>query len=196
MVPSKQSIGKTEEKVVQAVSDAESGGGHSLIRLSSGVTLKPKKVNGFLIQEVMRQFQKPKPPLVMNEDLGREIENDSDPGYIQAMTDYNVEITIAIVDLFIVAGTELHGAVPKGIPGLNDLSWQNDLEAIGIRVGPNPSKKYILWVKFVAAPLEEDTTEIMSGVGRMSGVAEADVKIAAERFRTNSRRRTNNRSRS
>lgn len=188
MVRIKRSIGTTEEKVIQAVSASDNGGGHSLIRLSSGVVLKAKKVNPFLVQEVVRQFDKPKPPIVMVEDIGKEVENENDPGYVDAMNDYNGQVSMAIVDLFIVKGTELYGKIPQDISGVDDTNWQDDLDAIGVKIGTNPRKKYIMWVKFVAAPNDQDIMDILSGVGRESGVAEADVQSAAQSFRNNAGR--------
>lgn len=187
--PTKSSV--IEDKVIQAVSSSENGSGNGSIRLSTGVVLTTKKISGFLMQEVVKQFPKPKPPIWVNEDMGREEPNPNDPVYLETLTERDANIGLAIVDLFIVAGTN-YKSHPPSIPGPDDPSWVEDLEAVGFSVGEGKKKRYLMWVKYVAAPDEQDINNIILEVGKRSGVSEESVNSAAETFRSKSRRRTNN----
>lgn len=178
-----------EDRVIKAVDTIE-GQSDGLIHLSSGIVLKPKRVPNLMFAEMMRHFKRPNPPIVYNEDIGRNEENPNDPGYLEKLAGYNAEVTMAIVDLMVVSGTEVH-SVPKSKDKPEDSGWREEMEtvfeSVGIKVENLVGKKlYLMWVKFYAAPSEDDISKIMEGVGRLSGVAESDVAEATARFRDNS----------
>lgn len=180
-----------EDRVLKAVSGSDNDTGNGSVRLSSGVILKVKKVSGFLMQEVIKQFPKPKVPMWHNEDMGRDEPNPDDPTYKEQLSERDANIGLAIIDLFIVSGTQLKD-IPQGIPGPADDGWTDELEAIDMEISTKPMKRYLMWVKFVACPDENDVASIVSKVGQVSGVSEESVNSAAETFRSKSRRRTNN----
>jgi hypothetical protein len=183
-----------EDKVISAVSGADSNGaGNGTIRLSTGVILTAKKISGFLMQEVVRQFPKPKPPMWHNEEMGREEPNPDNPKYVEELSEREANIGLAMIDLFIIAGSE-YKSHPRSIPGPDDSSWVDDLQAIGMEVGENKKKKYLMWIKYIAAPDEADMSLIIYEVGKKSGVSEEAVASAADTFRSKARRRTNRKS--
>lgn len=177
-----------EDKVIEAVVNEKKNDG--LITLSTGVKLSPKRVPNLLFAEVIRKFKRPVIPVVYSEDLGRKVENPDDPAYTEALATYNSEITLAIVDLMIVGGTTLH-SVPKNVYAVEDDRWIEDMDVILEHIVDEPlklsgKKRYMYWVKYYAGPNEDDISNIMSEVGRLSGVAEEDVTDAVDRFRHNS----------
>jgi hypothetical protein len=59
--------------------------------------------------------------------------------------------------------------------------WVGDYELLRLPMNPeNESWRYLTWVKFKAAPTEDDLKLIQEVVGRLSGVRESDAKAAEE----------------
>lgn len=150
--------------------------------LSSGVVLMPKAISSMVMSDIIKKFPRPKPPKFFNQAIGREEENPFDPDYIASVEEADTERNLAVVDLFIVVGTELV-EVPKGVQRPEDSDWRENLEALGIEFGTNKRKAYLMWVKNVAAPSNEDIALIMENVSRESGASEQDVSEALDNFR-------------
>lgn len=150
------------------------------VALSTGVILKVKSVSRMLLGDLMRKYERPKPPLVFNKDIGRQEENVNDPDYKARINKYDTDVAMGVVDVMIMMGTELK-SVPKGISAL-DSDWDDGYDALGINVGSG-KKRYLNWVKHIAAPDDEDVNNIINAIGKLSGVAEDDVNTAANLFR-------------
>jgi hypothetical protein len=178
-----KNLSNREDRVVDTIQRTQTL--DSIVRLSTGVELNVKRVPTAIFPDIMRNFPRPKPPRVMNEDMGRVEENPNDPDYIEDVTRWNNELSLSIMDAMIVMGTTLH-SVPKGVQKPEDTDWVFDVEVSGLSVGNNPRKRYLMWVKFVAAPGDDDLQGIMEAVGRLSGVASGDVDDAVAQFRDNS----------
>lgn len=148
--------------------------------LSTGVVLKVKSVSRMLLGDLMRKYERPKPPLVFNRDIGRSEENQNDPDYKARLTKYDTDVAMGVVDVMIMMGTEIK-SLPKGFIPI-DGNWDDGYDALGITVGSG-KKRYLNWVKHIAAPDDNDVNEIMFAIGRLSGVAEEDVNTAATLFR-------------
>lgn len=59
--------------------------------------------------------------------------------------------------------------------------WIGDYELLRLPMNPeNEAWRYLTWIKFRAAPDEDDLKKIQEVVGRLSGVREADAKAAEE----------------
>lgn len=173
-----------EDKVVEVIRNAANGDADNLIHLSTGVVLKPSRVPNLLISEVVSKFKRPEPPTVFIEDIGRSEQNPNDPTYIDLVNQWQVEMTTALVDTMILVGTEVH-SVPKGFSGPSDEGWTKKIHILGIDPGTDEYKRYLMWIKFHAAPSEKDISTIMEEVGRVSGVSESDVSEAIQQFRDN-----------
>lgn len=172
------------DKSVQIANQIRSTPSDGLIHLSNGVVLRPSRVPTMVFPEVMKRYPRPTPPRVFIEDLGREEENPGDPEYIAKLQTYNSELGIAMVDVMIVLGTEFVSA-PKDFPKISDSKWASKLKAAGFSGIDDPSQRYLMWVKYVAAVDDSDLNAIMEGVGRLSGVSEQDVSEAITNFRDN-----------
>ena len=57
------------------------------------------------------------------------------------------------------------------------------MEALDLPMIDNSRVRYLAWVKGMAAPLDADVTLLMEEIGRLTGVTEADVADAVDRFR-------------
>ena len=164
----------TEKKVIDAVEKVDS----NLIHLSTGVVLKGKQANPLALIKVMAGFPRPKPPVIMIEAMGREMENTDDPDYINRVESWEVEKSNATLNALILLGTELM-SVPKGMPRPEDDAWLDEYKVLGIEIMPhNKSWRYLNWVTYKAVGGRDDLNKVQEVVGRLSGVTEADVKTA------------------
>jgi len=174
------SMDRNELKTIRAKADATKGA-QDEFTLSSGVVLRAKKANPMILITVMSRFPRPKPPTFFMESMGREMENPDDPDYIDRVKAWEVESNSQVLNALILLGTELVSS-PKDVPGPNNDTWLNKYKVLDMPVHPtNKDWRYLTWVKFVAAPDETDLEVIQAAVGKLSGIAEVDVK-SAEQF--------------
>lgn len=151
------------------------------ITLSTGVVLRGKMVPPLGFVTVMAGYQRPKPPMWKDPNMGRMMENPNDPDYIERVRSWQTEYSDATLNVMIIYGTELVSA-PNGFPKPKDKKWLDRYKTTGLEaVEDNEDWRYITWIKFVAALTVEDLNLIKEVVGRLSGVPEADVQ-AAETF--------------
>jgi hypothetical protein len=150
--------------------------------LSTGVKLRILKVAPVLLSDIVGEQMKfrPKPPVNYIESLGREEENPDDPDYIEALNNWNAMILLDINNAYVLKGTEVISK-PKKFPGPDDPDFLDEMRILGRPVETN-RQKYLVWIKYVAAPTEEDTAAIVREVGRLTGVSEAEVEEAIEGF--------------
>lgn len=165
------------------------------ITLSSGVVLRLKPVGPFIIREATRHIVPPRVPVQFIESKGREEENPMHPDYLAAMDKYETDKASANEDAVILFGTEL-AKVPKGISKPEDDGWIEDFELLGIRIHDNPRLRYVQWVKLYAMRGGiDELISIMRTIGRKSSVLEEDAAEAAESFRGDEVRSTDNKAR-
>ena len=171
---------ETDMKTVRAVADAKKGAQNEFT-LSSGVVLRAKKANPITLIKVMTRFPRPKPPVVFMKDMGRDMENPDDPDYIERVGAWDMDRNAQVLNALILLGTELVSC-PKGIESYKGNKWVEKYKVLDMPVHPdNEDWRYLTWVTFIAAPDDNDMNVIQEAVGRLSGIAEADVK-AAEQF--------------
>lgn len=179
----------------------------NLIRLSSGVVLRGKRASSTLLIEVLTSSRRPKPPTYKNEKMGRLMENPDDPDYIEQVQAYKYEQAGTLVTAMIMMGTEIL-SIPEGMEGPHPYKpsavsgqrlakgkkqkaegsdelvwpkWLGEYELLKLPMNPeNETWRYLTWVKFKAAPGDEDLKKIQEVVGRLSGVREADADAAEE----------------
>jgi hypothetical protein len=155
-----------------------------VITLSSGVKLRCKPIPPWLIADVINEWndRKPKIPVYLNPEKGREEENPADPNYQKALDDWNIAVAMELNNALILMGTEVI-EVPEGFPSHEDREWTSKMQAMG-RLSDNPHRNYLYWIKYTAAPkMPEDIELIIREVGRLSGVREEDVQAAVGSFR-------------
>jgi hypothetical protein len=147
--------------------------------LSSGVMLRAKQANPMLLITVMAAFPRPEPPTQFNSMMGRNMENPDDPDYISRVKAWTMENSNAVLNAFILLGTELVSK-PKDVIGPEEDGWLERYEALGLPIKPmNKDWRYLKWVTTIAAVNEKDLELIRDAVGALSGVKEADVTAAA-----------------
>lgn len=167
-------------KTIRAVAD-EKNGTQNEITLSSGVVLRATKANPITLVRVMTRTPRPKPPMVFMKNMGREMENPDDPDYIDRVKAWNMDSSAQILNALILLGTELV-KVPKGVQKPEDKSWLDKYALLDMPMRPDDKYwRYLTWVTFVAATDEKDLELIQDAVGKLSGIAEVDVK-SAEQF--------------
>ena len=161
------------------------------LTLSTGVVLRLKRPSAWALTEVQRQMAReaPKPPVVYNADKDREEPNESDPRYWEALAEHATRLTERLYEVVIATGTEI-ASLPDGFPGPDDPIWRENLEAVGIELPPPDRKRpsYIAWIKYVAAPVNEDWQALYAPLLRQIGTAEEDVAAALAAFRGNTER--------
>lgn len=165
------------ETIQLALMDIENHeeGQDGLVHLSSGVTLKLKKVPILRIQEIVRRFKYPDPPRFYDEDKKRWYENPDHPDYIARKEEVDGERGLAVIDAVAALGTELH-TVPEGFQRPEDNDWIDELEFLGIEVKKESKlARYHAWIKFVAIIDMDDMTKITEQFGLSLGVSNAKI---------------------
>lgn len=155
----------------------------NIVTLSTGVKLKCSKVPEWMVADIYDEFNKNRPPIPVyfNERKGRDEPNPSDPDYLSALENWELEVAMALNNALIIAGTEIE-SIPKAMHGPDDEKWLTKMRAMGRPVG-NEYLAYLQWIKYYAGPDSlEDTGSILEVVGRLSGIRETDVQTAVERF--------------
>lgn len=168
-----------------------------IIRLTTGVVLRGRKISPSLLIEVITSKARPKPPTYHNEKMGRTMENVDDPDYIERVQAYKYEQAGALVTVMILMGTEIV-SIPAEMEGPHPQviltgrgkekkeetvwpRWLEEYELLNLPMRPDSvSWRYLTWVKFRAAPEDEDMKLIQEVVGRLSGIRETDVQAAEE----------------
>lgn len=172
------------EKTLNGIDSVSGENGHDqdTITLSTGVVLRLKPISKQLIRTVQTQFERPEVPMWEDPNKGRQVENPSDPKYIEAVEQYMVEIANATMDVCILRGTEVLEK-PDDLLDPDSEQWVYEMQTLGLPMGDNPRARYLAWIKGVAAPLDRDMNLVMGVIGRMTGVSETDVLEAVSRFR-------------
>ena len=116
------------------------------------------------------------------ESKGRDEENPLSPRYKEAIEEYLADIGNATTDVCVLRGTELVER-PDDILDPDSDEWALEMDVLGLPMSDNSKARYLNWVKYIAAPLNNDINLLMAGVGRLTGVSEADVLEAVQRFR-------------
>lgn len=166
-------------KTVRAIADQKKGA-QDEFTLSSGVVLRAKKANPIMLIKVMTRFPRPKPPIVPDVRMGRDMENPDDPDYIERVKAWDMESNAQVLNALILLGTELV-SVPKGVEKPSGDKWIDKYRLLDMPVHPESEDwRYLSWVTFIAAPDEKDLDIIQEAVSKLSGIAEADVKDAEQ----------------
>lgn len=158
--------------------DAAGEDDKDFVVLSTGVELYVKQAPPVILIQVMTAKQRPEPPEVFIESIGKTIINSDDPDYIARVKAWEMEYNSGMLYALISLGTSLKSK-PKGIPGPESDEWIKDYQSLKLPVMPeSKSWRYTTWVFFVAAPTDKDIAAIGEAVKKLSGVREADVNSA------------------
>jgi len=169
-----------DTKVVQVLDEVDKPQ-DNMIELSTGVILRGKQAPPMTLITIMGAFPRPKPPVVLIKDMGREMENPDDPDYLERVKAWGTEQSNVMLSALILSGTELVSK-PDDMPGPDDQEWMDEYELYGLSMHrENPSWRYLRWVQHKAAVTADDIKQIMAVVGRLSGIPEKAVE-SAEQF--------------
>lgn len=178
---------KSEEQALDAAANVaeKQEGQDNLVTLSQGITLEIRPVPPLLVYEVLNRMEKPKPPMVWNEDRKRDEANPNDPEYLEALEQFILTVGMAQANTMFLMGTKVH-SVPEGCFGPEDDGWQELLQDLDtpIPIEEGKSKRYVQWLRLYALATEEDQRKIMAACGRASGVRKEDVEKAVDNFRS------------
>ena len=175
--PSRIAVEAIEEREQKAHKD------ESIVTTSVGVVFKTKPVALGLLQDIQKKYNKlkPKPPVYFIESKGRAEPNPDDIGFQEAKSEWEVAFIMAQMDALLLLGTELLN-VPKGVPIQTEDSWMDICEILDIEIPKSPKGRYLLWVKYVAAPATTDIQALSLAIGKKTGVSDAEVETAMDRF--------------
>jgi hypothetical protein len=153
------------------------------VKLSNGIELKIRKVPPLLLTRAQEQIAVPKVPESYIEAKGETEENPNHPDYLKAVEEYNNAVNMAALNAMLLTGTSFADA-PEGIDKPEDSGWAETLDALGIPVPTSTPGRYLAWLRYYALEDPMDMLEVMTAVGRVTGIAEADVLKAVEAFRS------------
>ncbi len=163
------------------------------VMLTSGVILRLRQPSTWAVTEVVRQMAaiRPQPPILHDPDRGRDEPNEADPDYQAALRAHEDRELERKYEVVIATGTTVEH-VPADVPGMDDPAWLEMLAALGIPqpAEMTPSERYIRWVKYVAAPAQEDWLMLVTGLRPRVGTPEEAVATAASTFRSDAERGT------
>ena len=161
----------------------------SEITVSTGVVLKIKKAPSLAFQTIVGNLKQnePKVPVCENPNKGRKEENPNDPDYLKAKSEYDNKANLALLDAAIILCTEIK-FIPDGFEKPEDSDWYDSLSIIGItedQLGAdNKKKRYLAWVKYFAASMDDDLVLINKEIARLNGVSEGDVTAVMAAYKS------------
>lgn len=161
-----------------------------IVTLSNGVKLKCKSVPVMMLRQASASIPKPKPPVVKNEEKGREEIWEGDPTYQQAIEEWEEKIGDVGTNVMLMLGTSVD-FIPDDVEKPEDEGWLESILATGIevRVGSVPAR-YISWLRFYVISTPSDLLAITSVIARKSGVLNKDVQASLDSFRSREERGT------
>lgn len=171
------------KKVIDRLDELSGTPARELFTFPNGVKVAIRQVGYYLVAERLRLIRPPEVPVQLIADKGRYEPNPDHPDYIKAVEAYAVERGHATADIYIGLGTKLVFC-PKEIPGPDSPEWVKELEAVGLEIATDGIKRYIAWVKLIAARgIPGEISRLMDAITDLNAVQEDDVADAAESFR-------------
>jgi hypothetical protein len=157
---------------------------------ANGIRLKLKKVARLILVEAQKGYAAPKPPMMFNEDKGRQEENPLDPDFLAAVNQHNFDMGMLGINVFLTFGTEVL-SLPDGIYGPDDNEWTDSLDEFNIIISSKKRQRYVQWLKYYALD-DVELNELSRRIMRVSGMTpEEDVAVAAESFPGDEKRDSN-----
>lgn len=149
-----------------------------------GVRVKINSVPSNLIQDALARLEPPEVPRFFNEDKAREEENPNHPGYLAAMEKYQEKRGAVSVEVMIMAGAELLDGLPENDKWLKELKLlhkRGTLDLTWVDDWDDPFIQEFLFKKYKLTQ-----TNIITAIGRRTGVSQEGIDRAKRGFRRNS----------
>jgi hypothetical protein len=171
-----------DQDVASGGAEAPDDGDQDTITLSTGVVLRLRRPSPMVVATAMRKVAKdePKPPMVHNENKGRDEPNPNDPDYLAAHRAWTAEAGIRSLGSLLPTGTILEEK-PDGIVGPDDEDYADLMASMGIDPAAGKYTRYVQWVLHVACG-KDDIAPLGIALLRRAGVSEEDVREAEETF--------------
>lgn len=162
------------------------------IVVSTGVKFGIRDVPVMAFRDLQKRLEQGRPhaPVHFIEDKGREEENPNDPDYQDALTKWNEETEMKLMDFVLMKGVEVT-KITNGVEPIDSKNWAEECKYLGIEVADSGGVRYLQWLKYVACPTADDISKLVLGAGRKLGVTEEDVAEAATIFQNRKERRAN-----
>ncbi len=191
-----KTVAESAEKTRQRDIEVEES---NIVELSNGITFRVSPVPQTAFVDLRNSFPEPAPPIFHNPDTGRDEPNMNDPRYLAKHADWEVALSVGMIDIQLIFGAEVEH-VPDGMIKYDNKKFNDKLRVILGAMGWSredikdlgDTEKYLLWIKYYAAKgglkkvqegdYEGDLGKLMLAIGRQSGVPEADVKLAVDNF--------------
>jgi hypothetical protein len=152
------------------------------ITLSTGVVLKPKQIPPRTYIRVATQTPPPTPP--RDHVPGKPnilIPNPDNEYYIKEFQQWEQEQAARLLYAMVLYGIEEIVKVPKGMEKHTGNKWIDKMRYTGSEVFPEDREwRKANWILEIAMETSDDFELISTGVGRLTGVAEEDVQLAAQ----------------
>jgi hypothetical protein len=179
-----------DQRLLDAVVEADVKPLPDTFTLSSGVVLRAKRVAPLRIDAINRQYKDPEVPMVELED-GRKVENPDHPKYIEKLRNNTEERDNALLNAFMLFGTEVV-SIPETIRSIDNSDWVDEMELVGIHVPDNKLARYLAWMRYEALlDAQNDMAAIMQHVLRKMAIAEENIAEAMQSFRGEEERSSN-----
>jgi hypothetical protein len=178
---------QTTEVAASIVEERDELGKNRLI-LSSGVEITVLPMPDAMVQRLYAQYARPVPPIVHLNVEGREWdeENKDDPQFERQTNEYMIKLGEAMTKLVMLKCVRIE-SYPKGFLSYEeDHTWQEDLEVLGIDMPTSAAGRRLEWMRLRVAPRLADINAIQALASKLSGVDEAQVQEAVERFQRSS----------
>lgn len=159
------------------------------VLLSNGILMRVMPTSQEVMRRMISQRERPKPPVQMIEELGREEENEDDPAYQDALEQYDQLLMDDTYRVLMFLGTEVV-SVPPGWYMPEDPRWIHRLAAGGIKVNEeNEATRYVDWIQLYAIRTAYDNSKLLGALmERVGALRDSEVMRAVERFQSNPKR--------
>lgn len=147
--------------------------------LSTGVRVRLVPVGASLIRDATMHVKEPPVPVIMDDAKGREIENPTDPAYVEALDEARQKREMAGMDAMMLFGAELVDGLPEDDSWVRKLRYlekrgELDLQEFDLEDELDLELLYKRYVVFGSMDLVK--------LAQMSGIGRQEVQAAINSF--------------
>lgn len=140
------------------------------VTLSSGITVKIRKVSPFSLDAVRRLYPRPQPPIVDN-DYGdgqkRREPNPADPDYLLALEEYKALLTTKITEAM------LHLGIKTDIDTDAVAAFREEIGALGVALDESDR---LVYIRHILIQTEDDLQRLAEAITRKTMPTEEAVQ--------------------
>lgn len=139
--------------------------------LTSGVRVIIPRINHFELQGLVQMEEDVLPPIVLDEETGREFPNENDPTYLAKIEAQNMRRGLKVLDIALI-GVILVDGMPDDNEWLPEVMFKSKLGLldIGLLDLNSPIEKEYAFKKYIAFKAPEDWDKLQ---GKINAVEEA-----------------------